>query len=151
MILRDKVKPVKIVKPTISIWNRMFQNKNQNIIYLVANSLYGYAMSRFLTTSGFDSADPKEAIVPKDCFRNWSWIFEKGTWIKYDDYPLAPDKTEIRREMLPSYQLKIAYFHSIPTGNVIHLMPNFLIKKAFASLWKFTTFFIVRIKFKKST
>ena len=60
MILRDKVKPVKIVKPTISIWNRMFQNKNQNIIYLVANSLYGYAMSRFLTTSGFDSAGPKD-------------------------------------------------------------------------------------------
>ena len=31
----------------------MFQTKNQNIIYLDMNNFYGYAMSRFLQTSGF--------------------------------------------------------------------------------------------------
>ena len=52
----------------------MTQNKNQNIIYLDANNLYGYAMSKFLPTSGFKWIDPKEldlnilAIVQKDVF-----------------------------------------------------------------------------------
>ena len=41
-----------IVKPTKSVWNLMTQNKNQNIIYLDANNLFGYAMSKFLPTSG---------------------------------------------------------------------------------------------------
>ena len=38
----------------------MIQNKNQNIIYLVADSLYGYVMSRFLPTSRFNSIGPKD-------------------------------------------------------------------------------------------
>ena len=52
----------------------MTQNKNQNIIYLDTNNLYGYAMSKFLPTSGFKWIDPKEldlyilAIVQKDVF-----------------------------------------------------------------------------------
>ena len=52
----------------------MTQNKNQNIIYLDANNLYGYGMSKFLPTSGFRWIDPKEldlnilAIVQKDVF-----------------------------------------------------------------------------------
>ena len=31
----------------------MVQNKNQNILYIDANNLYGYAMPRFLPTGGF--------------------------------------------------------------------------------------------------
>ena len=34
--------------------------KNQNIIYLDANNLYSYAMSKFLPTSRFKWIDPKE-------------------------------------------------------------------------------------------
>ena len=36
----------------------------------------------------------------------------------YSDYPLAPDKIEIKREMLSDYQLKIADHYSIPIGNI---------------------------------
>ena len=43
----------------------MTQNKNQNIIYLHANNLYGYAMSKFLPTSGFKGIDPKEFDLNK--------------------------------------------------------------------------------------
>ena len=47
----------------------------------------------------------------------------------HNDYPLAPDKIEIKRQMLSDYQLKITDLYNIPTGNVKRLMPNFLIKK----------------------
>ena len=34
------------------------------------------------------------------------------------DYPLALGKIEIKKEMLSSYQLKIADFYDIPIGNI---------------------------------
>ena len=46
-------------------------------------------------------------------------------------YLLAPDKIEIKREMLPEYQLKIVDLHNIPLGNIKKLVPNF-----FDSLWE---------------
>ena len=44
---------IDIVKPAASIPNLMTQSKKRNIIYLDVNDLYGYAMSKFLSTSGF--------------------------------------------------------------------------------------------------
>ena len=42
------------------------QNKNQKIsIHLDANNLYGYAMSKFLPTSGLKWIDPKEFDLNK--------------------------------------------------------------------------------------
>ena len=35
-----------------------------------------------------------------------------------NDYSLAPDKIEIKREMLPEYQLKTADLYNIPICNV---------------------------------
>ena len=43
----------------------------------------------------------------------------------HSDYPLAPDKIEIKREILSGYQLKIADLCNIPIGNVKKLVPNF--------------------------
>ena len=40
-------------------------NKNQNIIFLDANNLHGYAMSKFLPTSGFKWIDLKEFDLNK--------------------------------------------------------------------------------------
>ena len=42
------------------------------------------------------------------------------------DYPLAPDKIEIKREMLFEYQIKIADYYNIAIGNAKKLVPNFL-------------------------
>ena len=36
------------------------------------------------------------------------------------DYPLAPDKIKIKREMLSDYQLKVADLHNVP----IHMFKN---------------------------
>ena len=35
-----------------------------------------------------------------------------------NDYPLAPDKTEIKRETLSEYQLNVADLYNIPIDNV---------------------------------
>ena len=48
------------------------------------------------------------------------------------DYPLAPDKIKIKREILFEYQFKIAHLYNIPTGNVEKLVPNFFDKEKYA-------------------
>ena len=50
----------------------------------------------------------------------------------HNDHLLATDKKQIKKEMLPSYQLKIADFYNIYTGNIKNWCPTFLIKK---SIW----------------
>ena len=41
------------------------KQESKHIIYLNANKLYGYAMSKFLPTSGFSWKDPKESDLNK--------------------------------------------------------------------------------------
>ena len=49
----------------------------------------------------------------------------------HNDYHLAPDKIEIKREMLSEYQLKIADLHNVPIGNVKKLVPNLFDKEKY--------------------
>ena len=53
-----------------------------------------------------------------------------------NDYLLAPDKIEIKREMLSEYQQKIANLYNIPIGNVIKLAPNFFNKERYVLHYK---------------
>ena len=46
----------------------------------------------------------------------------------HSDYPLAPCKIKIKREVLPEYQGKIAHLYNNSTGNFKKLVPNFFIK-----------------------
>ena len=47
----------------------------------------------------------------------------------FKNYPLAPDKIEIKQERLSEYQLKIADLYNISTGNVKKLISNFFNKE----------------------
>ena len=49
----------------------------------------------------------------------------------HNGYPLAPNKIEIKREMLSEYQLKIADLHNVPIGNVKKLVPNLFDKEEY--------------------
>ena len=60
-------------------------------------------------------------------------------------YPSAPDKIQIKREMLLEFQLKIADLYNIPIGNVKKLVPNFFDKENYV----ITTLLETRIKTKK--
>ena len=52
------------------------------------------------------------------------------------NYPLAPDKIKIKKEVLSNYQLKIADFQNISIGNVKKVVPIFLIKKSMCLIMK---------------
>ena len=57
--------------------------------------------------------------------------YPKELWELHKDYPLAPDKLEIKREMLSEYQLKIADLYNIPIGNFKKLVRNFFDKEKY--------------------
>ena len=42
----------------------------------------------------------------------------------HNDFPLAPDKIEIKKDILSKYQSMISNFNNIPIDNVKELMPN---------------------------
>ena len=50
----------------------------------------------------------------------------------HNDYPLAPDKTAIKNEILSEYQLKISDLYNIPIGNAEKLLPNLFDKEKYA-------------------
>ena len=87
------------------------------LIYLDANNLYGYAMSKFLPTSGFKWIGPKELELNKYTHNNFKGCvievglqYPKEIYELHNDYPLAPYKIEIKRKMLSEYQLKLLIY-----------------------------------------
>ena len=101
------------------------KQESKHIAYLAANNLYGYAMSKFLLTRGFKWIYPKEFDLnkytrnsSKGCVIKVDLAYPKELRELHNDYPLAPDKIEIKREMLSDDQLKIVDLYNIPIGNV---------------------------------
>ena len=71
-------------------------------------------MSKFLPTSGFKCIDPKDFDSNKyisnsstGCILEVDLEYPKELRKLHDDYPLAPYKIEIKREMLPTITHKI--------------------------------------------
>ena len=95
-------------------------------------------MSKFLPTSRFKWIDLKECDLNKYICNKYTSNSSKGFVLEVDfeypkelqeldnDYLLAPDKIEIKREMLPEYQRKIADLYNISIGNIKKLVPNVL-------------------------
>ena len=93
-------------------------------------------MSKFLPTSGFKWIDRKEFELNKYTSNSSKGSVPENDieYLKelrelHNDYPLAPDKMEIKKEMLSYYQIKIADFYNMPTGNIKKLVPSFLDKE----------------------
>ena len=119
------------------------KQESKYIIYLNKNNLHGYAMSKFLPTSGFKWIDLKDFDLneyisnsSKGCVLEVDLEYPKELWELHIDYPLAPDKIEIKREMLYEYQLKIADLYNNPIGNVKKLVPNFFDKEKYVLHYK---------------
>ena len=100
-------------------------------IYLDANNLHSFAMSKFLPTSGFKWIDPKKFNLnkynsnsSKGCALEVELECPKQLRELHNNCPLAPDKIEMKREMLSEYQLKISDLYNIHIGNVKKLVPN---------------------------
>ena len=80
------------------------KQESKHIIYLDASNLYGCAMSKFLPTSSFKWIDPKEFDLnkytsnsSKGCVLEVDFEYPKELQELLNDYPLAPDKIEIKR------------------------------------------------------
>ena len=80
------------------------KKESKLLIYLDKNSLYRYAMYKFLPTSGFEWIDPKVFDLNK--YTSNSSIgrvlkvdieYPKELQELHNDYPLARDKMEIKR------------------------------------------------------
>ena len=69
-------------------------------------------MSKFLPTSGFKRINPKEFDLnkhnnksSKGCVLEADLEYPKELRELHNDYPVAPDKIEIKREMLSEYHI----------------------------------------------
>ena len=112
------------------------KQESKQIIYLNANNLYGYAMSKFLPATGFKWMDPKEFDLnkytnnsSKGCVLEVDLEYPEELRELHNDSQLASDKIKIERQMLSEYQLKISDLYNIPIGNVKKLVPNFFDKE----------------------
>ena len=120
---------IKANKKCLESYNRKQESKH--IIYLDENNLHGYAQSKFLPTIGFKWIDPK-GFDQNKYTSNSSQGYVPEVDLKYpkdlqelnNDYPLAPDKIEIKREILSRYHLKIADLYKIFIGNAKKLGPH---------------------------
>ena len=95
-------------------------------------------MYKFLPTSGFKWIDPKEfdwnkysSNSSKGCGLEVDLEYPKELRELQNDYPLAPDNIEIKREMFSDYQLKISDYYNIPIDNIKNLVPNFFGKEKY--------------------
>ena len=86
-------------------------------------------MSKFLPASGFKRINSKEFDLIKytrnssrGCVLEVDLEYPKELYELHNDHPLAPDKIEIKREMLPEYQT---------IGNVKKLVPNLFDKEKY--------------------
>ena len=121
------------------------KQESEDIMNLDGNNLYGFAMSNFFPTSGFKWIYLKEFDL-NEHISNGSkiWVLEVDLmYLKelrqlQNDYPLAPDKIDIKREMLSEYQLKISDLCNIPIGNVENSVPNFVDKENLIDYENFT-------------
>ena len=114
------------------------RQESKDIIYLDASNVYGYVMPKFFPISGFKWIDPKEFDLnkytsnsSKGCVIEVDLEHQKELQKLHNDYPLAPDKIEIKREMLSEYQLKITDHYNIPADNIKILVPNFFNKEKY--------------------
>ena len=84
------------------------------IIYADVNNLCCYAISKFLPTSGFKWIDPKEfdfnkytSNSSKGCVLKVGLEYPKEIHKLHNDYSLAPDKLEIKIEMLSEFNQRL--------------------------------------------
>ncbi len=88
-----------------------------HLMYLDANNLYGWAMSKPLPKSGFiwkrEPLPTEEMILKKKEFSKKGWILEVDLEYpaelheEHNSYPLAPEKKIINKDLFSTYQKRL--------------------------------------------
>ena len=102
------------------------------IMYLDANNLYGWAMSKYLPTGGFKwlkidgklNLDLYKEDSKKGLILEVDLEYPKELHNLHNDYPLASEKIKVTKDMLSDYSQKIAEKYKISTGLVHKLIPT---------------------------
>ena len=109
------------------------------IMYLDANNLYGWAMSQYLPTDGFRWLSDIEKLD----LQQYADDSDRGVFLEVDleypthlhdhhnDFPLAPEKLKITKEMLSDYCRDVACSLDASTGDVKKLVPNLMDKERY--------------------
>ena len=137
-------------------------SENVNILYLDMNNLYGCAMSQYLPYANFKWVNNVNEIEQKlmriKSNSSTGYILEadleypKELHDMFNDYPLAPEKTNIQKEWLSKYCLKISNEHNITTGTVKKLVPNLMDKNNYVIHYRnLQQCLELEMKFKKYT
>ena len=117
--------------------NKYMENFDENkpskyIMYLDANNLYGWAMSQYLPTGNFKWLTKEQ--IKKTNLANYSEEHDEGLLLEVDfdypqelhdlhnDYPLAPEKLKVNKNMLSEYCQKISEKFNISSGQVHKLI-----------------------------
>ena len=104
------------------------------IMYLDANNLYGWAMSQYLPTGGFRWLTEKE--IKNTDLAKYKEDSKKSVILEVDveypqelhdlhnDYPLAPEKIKVTKEMLSPYCESVIEKCNTSIGQVRKLVPT---------------------------
>ena len=124
----------------VSYTNKRYSeaSKNEHILYLDMNNLYGHAMSQYLPyaklewVKNIDKIEQKLMNIKGNSSTGYILevdleYLEKLHYIQ-NDYPLALEKINTLKEWLSDDCLKIGNAHNITTGTVNKLVPNLLNK-----------------------
>ena len=111
------------------------------IMYLDANNLYGWAMSQYVPTGNFKWMSDKEikridlgkykADGKKGLILEVDLKYNKNLHELHNDYPVAPEKVKVSKNMLSAYCKKIAKKYNISIGLVSKLIPRLRDKKEY--------------------
>ena len=86
----------------------------------------------------------------KKCVLETDLEYPKELRELHNDYPLAPDKIEIKRETLSKYQLNTADLYNILIGNAKKSVPNFFDQEKYVIYYESFQFYLrLRLKLKK--
>ena len=111
------------------------------IMYLDASNLYGWAMSQYLPTGNFRWMTDKE--ISKIDLGKYKTDGKKGLILEADleypqklhdlhnDYPVAPEKAKVSKNMLLGYCRKIGEKYKTSVGQVNKIIPTLKGKKKY--------------------
>ena len=133
------------------------KQESKHIIYLDANNLYGYTMSKFPPTSGLKWIDPREfksnkysSNSLKGCVLEIDLEYPRELPQLNNNYPLVPYKVGIKNKILSNYQLKTADFYNIFISSAKKLVTNFFDKERYVILYEnFQLYLRLGLKLKK--